>query len=150
MVLADARRRIDWTEHTDAYPELTYSPSCGVPVGGADGCEQCDCDLCLPQWAVKDQVCVCCPIEEADADESVTYIRMETGERVCANCLADLRTFKYEVEFQAFIAEWVTDEHRAAIRQALFQVSQQFEQEYSFTANGNAEYGRMNGSRINH
>ena len=47
------------------------------------------------------------------------------------------------MEFQAFIAEWVSEGHRAAITQALFQVSQQFEQEYSFTANGNARYGRM-------
>ena len=88
---------------------------------------------------MKHQRCVCCKIDEADAADSVTYIRMETSERVCANCLADLRSFKYEVEFQAFIAEWVSEDHRAAITQTLFQVSQQFEQEYSFTRNGNAE-----------
>ena len=92
---------------------------------------------------MKDQLCVCCKIDEADTDDSVVYVRLETGERVCANCLADLRSFKYEVEFQTFLADWVTDEHRAAITQALFQVSQQFEQEYSFTMNGNARYGRM-------
>ncbi|UTF55999.1 hypothetical protein [Natronosalvus rutilus] len=138
---------LEWTDHPDAHPDLTHCPSCGEPVDDVDGdpgrCDQCDRDLRLPRYAVKDQLCVCCKVPEADADEDVTYIRLETGERACSNCLADLRSFKYEVEVQTFMADWVTDEHRAAINQALFQVADSFEKDYSFTANANARYGRM-------
>lgn len=137
---------IDWTDHPDAHPDLTHCPSCGegVDVDGDDHrCEQCDRDLRLPRYAVKDQLCMCCKIDEDDADDSVVYVRLETGERACTNCLADLRSFKYEVEVQTFMAGWVTDQHRDAINRALFEVSEAFEKDYSFTANANARYGRM-------
>lgn len=146
---------IDWTDHPDAYPELTHCPSCGegVSVLWADPfegyptepyrCDQCDRDLRLPRYAVKDQLCVCCKVPGEDAAEGVAYVRLETGERACSNCLADFRSFKYEVATQTYIADWVTDEHRLAINRALAGVGDEFGSDYSFTANANASYARM-------
>lgn len=152
--------RFRWTEHPDAYPEQTHCPSCGEPVdvpwreidGNApDGhrpahpirCGQCDRDLRLPTYAVKDQLCLLCKIPETDADEGVAYRRLETGERICSNCTGDLRAFKYELAAQHFVAEYISDEHRQAIIGALAEVAEEYEGEYTFTFNANAKYGRM-------
>lgn len=147
-----------WTEHPDAYPGLTHCPSCGEPVDvtwGPDGepgdhrpahpvrCEQCERDLRLPTYAVKDQLCLVCKIPQADADEGVAYRRLETGERICSNCTGDLRAFKYELAAQHFVAEYISDEHRQAIIAALSRVADEYEGEYTFTFNANAKYGRM-------
>jgi len=144
-----------WTKHPDAYPELSHCPSCGEPVtvpwydpfaGKPEDpvrCEQCERDLRLPKYAVKDQLCILCKIPQADADEGVAYRRLETGERICSNCTSDLRAFKYELAAQHFVAEYISDEHRQAIIAALAEVADEFEGEYTFTFNANARYGRM-------
>lgn len=135
---------LPWAVHPDAHPDLTHCPSCGetVPEEGID-CEQCDRDLRLPRYAIKEQLCLCCKIAKADADDDVVYIRLETGERICSNCTADLRSFKYELEVVTFLADWVTDQYRDDLNRALFEVSEAHEKDYSFTANANASYGRM-------
>lgn len=148
--------RFRWTEHPDAFPGLTHCPSCGetvdVPWGTEPGdhrpahpvrCEQCDRDLRLPRYAVKDQLCLVCKVPAAEAGEGVAYRRLETGERMCSNCTADLRAFKYEVEVQTFVADWITDEHRRDLNRALLEVADAHEKDYTFTAEANARYGRM-------
>lgn len=146
--------RFRWTNHPDAYPDLTHCPSCGEPVEvpwadrddrPADPvrCDQCERDLRLPMDAVKDQLCLVCKVPAAEADESVEYRRLETGERMCTNCVADLRAFKYELGTLTLVADWVTDEHREALITAEAQVADAFEQEYSFRPRANARYGRM-------
>lgn len=144
-----------WTKHDDAYPELSHCPSCGEPVTvpwydpfaklptEPVRCDQCDRDLRLPKKAVKDQLCLVCKVPEEEADDSVTYLRLENGERMCSHCLADLRSFKYELAVQQFVAEWVTDDHREALIAAIQEVADEFESEYTFTFNANAKYGRM-------
>ena len=147
----------DWTNHPDAHPDLSHCPSCGEAVpdsheGDGDGgdadegiprCEQCDRDLRLPRYAIKDQLCLCCKVPSKDADDSIVYSRLETGERICSNCTADLRAFKYEVEVQTFLADWVSSDYRDDLNAALFEVADAHEKDYSFTANANARYGRM-------
>jgi hypothetical protein len=150
--------RFRWTRHHDAYPALTHCPSCGEavdipwePDGDPDDhrpgdpvrCDQCDRDLRLPTYAVKDQLCLLCKVPQTDADEGVAYRRLETGEQICSNCTADLRAFKYELAGQHFVAEYITDDHRRAIIEALGQVAEEYEGEYNFTFNANARYGRM-------
>lgn len=144
-----------WTKHEDAYPDLSHCPSCGEsvvvpwydPFAGKPAepvrCEQCDRDLRLPKDAVKDQLCLVCKVPEEEADAGVDYRRLETGERVCSNCLGDLRGFKFEMEQLTLLAEWVTDEHRADLNAALIEVADAHEKDYSFTADANARYGRM-------
>lgn len=145
----------DWTSHPDAYPDLSNCPSCGEPVTlpwydpfaekptEPVRCEQCDRDLRLPRDAIKAQLCLVCKVPSTEADPDIGYHRIETGERVCTNCIADLRSFKYELEVVTFAAEWITDEHRQALIAAQQEVADAFEQEYNFTANGNARYARM-------
>ena len=146
--------RFRWTKHPDAYPALTHCPSCGEAVdvpwgegddhaGGPVRCDQCDRDLRLPTYAVKDQLCILCKIPQADADEGVAYRRLETGERICSNCTGDLRAFKYELAAQHFVAEYISEDHRQAIIGALSRVAEEYEGEYTFTFNANAKYGRM-------
>jgi ferredoxin len=153
--------RFRWTKHPDAYPGLTHCPSCGEPVDvswwdaeeeiGRGGhrparpvrCEQCERDLRLPKYAVKDQLCLLCKVPQSEADEGVAYRRLETGERICSNCTGDLRAFKYELTAQHFVAEYISDEHRQAIIAALAEVADQYEGEYTFAFNANARYGRM-------
>lgn len=149
--------RIRWTKHPDAFPELTHCPSCGEPVDVPwDGdaapmdrpvhsvpCEQCERDLRLPSYAVKDQLCILCKIPAEEADDAVDYHRLETGERICSNCAGDLRSFKYELAIQHFVADWVTDDHRRDLMAAVAEVSEAHGAEYSFTFNANAKYGRM-------
>lgn len=144
-----------WAEHPDSYPDLSHCPSCGeaveVPWTGGHvtilpdpvRCERCGRDLRLPRRAVKDQLCLLCKVPADDADESVTYLRLETGERLCSNCAADLRAFKYELTAQHFVAEYISEGHRQAIIEALSQVAEEYEGEYTFTVNANAKYGRL-------
>ena len=40
---------LDWTDHPDAYPDLTHCPSCGETVSDEGRCDGCDRDLRLPQ-----------------------------------------------------------------------------------------------------
>lgn len=149
--------RIRWTDHPDAYPDVSHCPSCGEPVDvpwsenpdprswsqDEVRCDQCDRDLRLPSYAIKEQLCLLCKIPEADADESVTYRRLETGERLCSNCTEDLRAFKYELAVQQFIAEYLTDEHRAAFIEAMAEVQSEYDGDYEFTVDANAKYGRL-------
>jgi len=136
---------IDWTNHPDAHPERSNCPSCGEAVTDVDDerCPECERDLRLPAYAIRDDLCLCCKVPINEADDSVMYVRTETGERICSNCTADLRAFKYEVEVQTLVANWVTDAYRDDLNAALFQVSEAHEKDYSFTANANARYGRM-------
>lgn len=152
--------RFRWTEHPDAYPDQSHCPSCGEPVdvpwGETDDghpyghrpsspirCDQCERDLRLPTYAIKDQLCLLCKVPATEAAEEVVYRRLETGERMCSNCASDLRAFKYEFAIKQFIAEWLTDDHREALLEAQAQVSEMFESEYTFTFDANARYGRM-------
>lgn len=132
-----------WTDHPDAEPDLDHCPSCGEPVDGEQRCDQCERDLRLPAYAVKDQLCLVCKVPEEEAGEGVPYVRLETGERACGNCLADLRSFKYELEQLTLLAEWVTDEHRADLNAALQEVADDHEKNYRFNFDTNAKYGRM-------
>jgi len=146
-----------WTKHPDACPALTHCPSCGEAVDvpwGPDGdpddhrtadpvrCDQCDRDLRLPKYGVKDQLCLLCKVPQTEADEGVAYRRLETGERICSNCAADLRAFKFELAAQHFVAEWITDDHQQAIIETLDQIAEEYEGEYNFVFNANARYGR--------
>ena len=148
-------RCFDWTYHPDAYPDLTHCPSCGEPVDPSwhdhgDGlpihpvrCEQCERDLRLPAHAVKDQLCLLCKVPAEEAADEVTYLRLETGERLCSNCAEDLRAFKYELACQHFVADYLSDDHRQAVIDALAGVAEEYDGEYTFTVNANARYGRM-------
>lgn len=144
-----------WTKHPDAYPDLSHCPSCGeqVTVPWYDPfaakpmqpvrCGQCERDLRLPKYSIKDQLCLLCKIPETESADEVVYRRLETGERMCSNCASDLRAFKYEFAIKQFIAEWLTDDHREALLEAQAQVSEEFESEYTFSFDANARHGRM-------
>lgn len=135
-----------WTDHPDAYPDLDHCPSCGAKVHKLNPdprCHECDRDLRLPRYAVKDQLCLVCKVPEGDAADEVTYLRIDTGERACSNCLADLRAFKFELEQLTLLAEWVSDQHREDIHRALAEVADAHDKNYRFNVDANAEYGRM-------
>ena len=132
----------------DSPIQTTHCPSCGTdlserPPTAENTCPQCDRGLTLPEDAVKTQLCVFCKIHEDDADESVRYVALETGERLCTNCLADLRAFKFDLAYQVFTAEWLTDEHQHAINQALFEIAEEHRGEYTNLGNTNAAHARM-------
>ena len=132
----------------DSPTQTTHCPSCGTdlserPPTAENACPQCERGLALPEDAVKTQLCVCCKIPETDADESVEYVALETGERLCTNCLADLRAFKFDVGFLLLTAEWLTDEHTQAINSALFEIQQDYEANYTDLGNTNAAHARM-------
>jgi hypothetical protein len=150
--------RVRWSRHPDAYPDVSHCPSCGaavdVPWAGDDPqamdrpphsvrCGQCRRDLRLPRRAVKDQLCLLCKVPGEESAAEVTYHRLETGERLCSNCAGDLRAFKYELACQHFVADYLTDDHRQAVTDALAGVADAYDGEYTFTANANARYGRL-------
>ena len=128
--------------------ETTHCPSCGTdlserPPTAENTCPQCERGLALPDDAVKTQLCVCCKIPETDADESVRYVALETGERLCTNCLADLRAFKFDLSMQVFVAEYLTDEHKRAIQRAMVEIADEFDKNYTDRGNTNAAHARM-------
>jgi len=147
--------RFRWAKHPEAYPDLTHCPSCGESVdppwtGGhvhippdPVRCDQCERDLRLPAHAVKDQLCLLCKVPAEEAADEVTYLRLETGERLCSHCAADLRAFKYELSCQHFVSDYLTEDHRQAVIDALAGVAEEYDSEYTFTVNANARYGRM-------
>lgn len=130
-----------------------YCPSCGADLDDliddafdedvSARCPQCERDLTLPDGAVKSQLCVVCKIPETDSDESVPYHDLDTGERICFNCLADLRSFKFDVGYLVLTAEWLTDEHTQAINGALFDLAEEHEGNYTDRGNTNAAHARM-------
>jgi len=150
-----AEYRFRWTKHEDAYPDLSHCPSCGeqVTVPWYDPfaklpkdpvrCEQCDRDLRLPKYAVKDPLCILCKVPAEEAADEVAYRRLETGERICSNCAGDLRAFKYELAMQHFVADYLKDDHCQALIDALAAVAEEYDGEYTFTPNKNAKYGRL-------
>ena len=132
----------------DSPTRTTHCPSCGTglderPPTAENTCPQCDRGLALPDNAVKTQLCVCCKIPETDADESVRYVALETGERLCTNCLADLRAFKFDLSMQVFVAEYLTGEHKRAIQRAMVEIAEEYEANYTNQGNTNAAHLRM-------
>jgi len=142
--------RCDWTNHPDANPALTHCPSCGEPVDEATKsdedpprCPECDRDLRLPRYAISAARCLCCKVPVSEADDGVIYTRLATGERICSTCTADLRAFKYELEMQTFVAEWLPDDFKMDLSRAVHDVTDAHEAELTFSAQANARYGRL-------